>query len=103
MADGQIIAALVTAVASGGAAFLGVIAANRNTKVVDVRAKHTAEWDHMHRLVAMACSTNQTESYVGMDLHEKSKADWFDDPDQRRFVWRIWLSSTSVYMYKHLA
>jgi hypothetical protein len=37
----------------------------------------------------MACSTNQTESYVGVDLLEKSKADWFDDPDQRRFVWRI--------------
>ena len=94
---GQIVAAGITALASGGAAFLGSRSANRNTDVEDKRAKEiaaaeaeraerAAEWDRIHRMVTMACSTNQTESYVGMDLLEKSRTDWNDNPEQRKFI-----------------
>jgi hypothetical protein len=86
VADGQIIAALVTAVASGGAAFLGVRAANRNVSVVDERAKATAEWERIHQLVDMAISNDPIKSYVGMELLINSKADWNGNPEQRTFI-----------------
>jgi hypothetical protein len=61
---GQIVAAAVTFIWTGGAAFLGARVANRSTKVVDERAKKTAEWERIDRLAAMACSKNDTETYV---------------------------------------
>jgi hypothetical protein len=43
---------------AGGAAFLGVRAANRNMTVVDERAKATAEWERIYQLVDMASSND---------------------------------------------
>lgn len=92
MADGQvwgqIIAAAVTFVGAAAAAFLGARSANRNTKVVDERAKKTAEWERIDRYVTMACSTNPVESYVGVYHLQQSKADWNSDPEQRAFIKR---------------
>jgi hypothetical protein len=114
---GQIVAAVVTFIGTGGAAFLGARAANRNTDVEDKRAKEiaeaedrrtkeiaaaedrrikelaaaeaqrakeAAEWDRIHRMVTMAFSTNPLESYVGVALLQKSKADW--NPEQTKFI-----------------
>jgi hypothetical protein len=115
---GQIVAAGITALASGGAAFLGSRSANRNTDVEDQRvreiaeaedkrikeiaaaedqrAKDAAEWDRIHRMVTMAFSTNRTESYVGMDLLRKSKADWNDNPEQRKFIRNVLTAMTAA-------
>jgi hypothetical protein len=89
VADGQIVAALITGLATTVAAAWAALearAANRNTKVVDERAQKTAEWERIDRLVTMACSTNPTESYVGLYHLEQAKADWKDDPEQRAFI-----------------
>jgi hypothetical protein len=88
VADGQIIAALVTAVASGSAAFLGVRAANRSTNVVDNRAKESAEWVRIYQLVDMASSSDPIKSGVGLHHLEQSKADWNRNPEQRAFIKR---------------
>jgi hypothetical protein len=85
---GQIIAAVVTFLGTGGAAFLGARVAGRNTKVVDARAKETAEWQRIDRMVGMACSTNATEQYVGLYHLQQSKADWNGNPGQRAFIRR---------------
>lgn len=98
---GQIVAAGVTAVASGGAAFLGVRTANRTTKVEDERAKDTADWERIQRLVTMACSTNDKEAYVGLYHLQKSKDDWNDNPEQRAFIKRTCeaLNASAVTAY----
>jgi hypothetical protein len=99
---GQILAAGLTALASGAAAFLGVKTANRNTNVVDERAKQTADWDRLQRLVTMACSTNPTEAYVGVYHLELSKQDWNNNPEQRAFVRRTCeaLNAPAVQAYR---
>jgi hypothetical protein len=104
VADPQIVGQVVVAVAAflggGGAAYLGMRAANRNTDVEDrraretalvedKRAKETAEWARIHELVKMACSTtNPVESYVGVYLLQRSKDNWRGNADQRAFVKR---------------
>lgn len=106
MADGQlwgqIIAAVLTAAASGGGAFLGVVTANRNTNVVDARAKENAKWERIHRMVTMACSTNQTEASVGFYHLTKSKADWNENPEQAAFIRRTCeaLTAAAVQAYR---
>lgn len=86
MADGQIVAALITGlattVAAGWAAF-EARGANRNTKVANERAKETAEWERIRWMVTMALSRNDDEAYVGVYLLEKSKDDWNSNPEQR--------------------
>ena len=83
---GQLVAAGVTALASGGAAFLGVRAANRTTDVEDKRAEDTAEWERIQRLLSMACSQENKEAYVGLSILTESKDDWKDKPEQTAFV-----------------
>jgi hypothetical protein len=99
---GQTIAGVATFLASGGAAYLGARAANRNTKVVDERAKRTAEWERIDRLVTMACSENETEAYVGLYLLQQSKADWNSDPEQRAHIKRTLdaLSAPAIQAYR---
>jgi hypothetical protein len=86
---GQIIVGVATFLGSGGAAYLGARAANRNTKVVDERAKETAEWERLRWVASLASSTNPTEAYLGVYLLEQSKADWNNNPEQRTFVRRV--------------
>jgi hypothetical protein len=86
---GQIIVGVATFLGSGGAAYLGARAANRNTKVVDERAKETAEWERIRWMVTMALSRNDDEAYLGVYLLEQSKADWNSNPEQRTFVRRV--------------
>jgi hypothetical protein len=88
--------------ASGGAAFIGARAANRTTDITEARAKENAEWDRIHRVVTMACSTNPTESYVGMDLLQKSKSDWNNNTEQRKFIRRVCdaLTAAPVQAYR---
>jgi uncharacterized protein HemX len=103
---GQVVIAVATVLASGGAAFFGSRSAKLGTEVEDKRAKEiaeaedkrtreiaateaerakeAAEWDRIHRMVTMAFSTNPLESYVGVALLKKSKADW--NPEQTKFI-----------------
>jgi hypothetical protein len=99
---GQIVAAVVTFVGTGGAAFLGARVAGRNTKVVDARAKETAEWQRIDRMVTMACSENPTQAYVGLYHLQQSKADWNDDPEQRAFIKRTLeaLNAPAIQAYR---
>jgi hypothetical protein len=118
---GQAVAAVVTGLATVGAAawaaFAGARTANRSTEVEDKRAreiaaaedrrtkeiaaaeaqraKEAAEWDRLHRMVTMAFSTNETEAFVGMDLLEKSMADWNDNPEQRKFIKNVLAAMTA--------
>jgi len=85
---GQIIAAGITALASAGAAFAGAGAANRNTKVIDERAQKTADLDLAQRMLAMACSDNASEAFVGASVLKKLKGDWNSDPKVRTFIIR---------------
>ena len=41
-------------------------------------------------------STNGTESYVGIDLLQKSKADWNDNPEQRTFIRNVRAALTAA-------
>ena len=106
VADGQIVAAVVTGIETAGAAALaafgGTQAANRNTKVVDERAKKTAEWQRIDRLVSMACSENPKEAYVGLYHLQQSRADWNNDPDQRAHIRRTLeaLNAPAVQAYR---
>jgi hypothetical protein len=50
------------------------------------RAKETTDWERIHRMVAMAVSTNTNEAYVGMHLLKQSMADSNSNPDQRAFI-----------------
>jgi hypothetical protein len=70
---GTIVGAAITALASGGAAFLGLRTVNRSTRVTDEWAKETAEWDRIQNMVKLACSDNKKEAVVGMQLLLKSK------------------------------
>jgi hypothetical protein len=99
---GQIVAAVVTFLGTGGAAYLGARVAGRNTKVVDARAKETAEWQRIDRLVTMACSENPKEAYVGLYLLQQSKADWNSDPEQRAHIRRTLeaLNAPAIQAYR---
>jgi hypothetical protein len=99
---GQIVAGGLTAVASAGAAFLGAWSANRSTKVEDARAKETAEWERIERMITRACSTNTTEAYVGMYQLEKSKQDWNSNAEQVRHIRRTLdaLTASAVQAYR---
>jgi hypothetical protein len=91
VADGQIVAALITGLATTVAAAWAALearAANRNTKVVNERAQKTAEWERIDRYVTMTCSENEIEAYVGLFHLIESKADWNSDPEQRAFIKR---------------
>jgi hypothetical protein len=106
VADPQIAGEIVVAVAaflgSGGAAYLGMRAANRNTRVVDERAKETAEWERVRWMVTMALSENPNEAYVGVYLLEKSKDDWNSNPEQRALIKRTLeaLNAPAVQAYR---
>ncbi len=69
---GQIVAAVITFLGTGGAAYLGARAANRNTKVEDARTRETEVWERIRWMVTMALSQNDDEAYVGVYLLEKS-------------------------------
>jgi hypothetical protein len=105
VADGQIVAALITGaattVAAGWAAF-EARAANRNTKVVNERAKETAEWERIERMITRACSTNPTEAYVGIYQLEQSKQDWNRNAEQVRHIRRTLdaLTASAVKAYR---
>jgi hypothetical protein len=105
VADGQIVAALITGLATTVAAAWAALearAANRNTKIVNERAQKTAEWERIDRLVTMACSTNDTEAYVGLYLLQQSKADWNSDPKQRAHIRRTLeaLNAPAIQAYR---
>jgi hypothetical protein len=85
---GQIIAAGLTALASGGAAFLGVRTANRNTKVVDERAQKTTDMEVARQMFAMALSDNAKESVAAAYVLQEMKGDFISDPALRKFVIR---------------
>ncbi len=74
---------------AAGAAFLGARAANRNTKVVDERAKKTAEWERIDRYghdgVFRRIPPRRTSASI---TFRQSKADWNSDPEQRAFIKR---------------
>jgi hypothetical protein len=110
---GQIIAAGLTALASGGAAFVGVRTANRNTDVEDRRARETAlaeekrakeaaEWDRLQRMVTMACSANPVEAYVGVSHLQQSKDTWKGNADQKTFIRRTLsaLTAPAIQAYR---
>jgi hypothetical protein len=99
---GLIVASIVTFLGTGGAAFLGAGVAIRNANVVDARAKETTEWERIDRMVTMACSTNDTEAYVGLYHLQQSKADWNNNPQQRTFIRRTLeaLNAPAVEAYR---
>jgi hypothetical protein len=85
---GQIIAAGLTALVSGGAAFLGVRTANRNIKVVDERAQKTTDMEVARQMFAMALSDNAKESVAAAYVLQEMKGDFISDPALRKFVIR---------------
>jgi hypothetical protein len=105
VADGQIVAALITGGATTVAAAWAALearAANRNTKVANERAKETAEWERIERMITRACSKDPTEAYVGMYQLEKSKQDWNSNVEQVRHIRRTLdaLTASAVQAYR---
>lgn len=106
MADGQfwgqIVAAVVTFLGTGGAAYLGARTANRSTTAEDARAKETAEWERIRWMVTMALSRNNDEAYVGVYLLETSKDDWNSNPEQQALIKRTLeaLTAPAVQAYR---
>jgi hypothetical protein len=91
VADAQIVAALITGLATTVAAAWAALearSANRNAKVAYEHAQKTAEWERIDRLVTMACSEKPEVAYVGLSHLIESKADWNSDPEQRAFIKR---------------
>ena len=91
VADGQIVAALITGLATTVAAAWAALearAANRNTKVVDERAQKTTNMDVARQMFAMACSDNDKESIPAAYVLKEMKDDFISDPVLRKFVIR---------------
>jgi hypothetical protein len=80
------VAAIITFLGTGTAAFLRARVAVRNSNVTDARAKANSEWERLQWLATMACSENATEACVGVYLLQKSKADWNSNPEQVAFI-----------------
>jgi hypothetical protein len=85
---GQIVTAVATILASGGAAFWGARAADRNTEVVDARAQKTTDLDVARQMFAMALSDNPREADSAAYVLREMKADFISDPVLRKFVIR---------------
>jgi hypothetical protein len=71
-------------------------------RALAARTQETAEWERLNRLVAMACSTNPTEAYVGVYQLQQSRADWNSDPELRAFVRRALeaLTAPAIQAYR---
>ena len=102
---GQVVAAVVTGLATVGAAawaaFAGAHAANRNTQVLDDRARKTTDMDVARQMFAMACSPNDKESIAAAYVLKEMKSDLMSDPVLEKFVIRavaaIIASDTQAY------
>jgi hypothetical protein len=84
----QVVAAGLTVLGAWAAAFLGARSANRNTKIVDARAKENAEWERIIWMANMAVSSNPNEANLGISHLQESKDDWNSNPMQATFVRR---------------
>jgi hypothetical protein len=83
---GQIVVAVIAALASAGGAFVGARAAKRNTTVVDERAQKTTDMEVARQMFAMACSDKPKESIAAAHVLKGMKDDFTSDPVLRKFV-----------------
>ena len=93
---GQIVTAVATVLGSGGAAFWGARAANRNTEVVDARAQKTTDMEVARQMFAMALSNDTKEAEAAAYVLREMKDDFIADPVLRKFVIRAVTAVTAA-------